>query len=68
VEPLGAVARRGLGSRAGYEPLRETKPTSGGRGWPQSYAERETFQGVRKVAGFESAASALSTFLNALRI
>ena len=41
VEPLGAVARRGLPGRAGYEPLRESNPntTSGataGAGDPSS--------------------------------
>ena len=30
VEPLGAVARRGLGGRAGYEPLRDAEANTRG--------------------------------------
>ena len=33
VEPLGAVARRGFGGRAGYEPLRAGEATSPGESY-----------------------------------
>src|SRR4051794_3185253 len=35
VEPLGAVARRGLVGRAGYEPLRETDANTRGTEGPR---------------------------------